>query len=419
VLIAASFWLGSSCGGGSRGQDSGREDPELQRRVEELMPRIAELARLPVRRVPAVRRASPETLEAYLLERLEAEYPGDTLENLQLAYRAFGLIPDTVEVRELLIDLLLEQAVGYYDPVRDIFYVRDEAPEAMLDIVLVHELVHALQDQEADLDSLAHSVSGNDARAAIQAAMEGHATAVMMAFQFAKVTGSTLSADQLPELGPEMADALADPSAFPRLAQAPAIVREPLLFAYLGGARYVQRLWRSIPEKPAPFGEWLPESTEQLIHTERILEQRDSPTLLGLSEPGNGWRLKYTSDLGELETRIYFQEHLGDREIAAGAAAGWDGDVYALLSKGDDLALVWYTVWDSETDAEQFAAAYREAFAARFGDGGAGDRLLSSDREARLDRITLSGVPIVRVIETRPGVTLERPPEVRIVTTSQ
>ncbi|NIW38170.1 MAG: hypothetical protein GWN32_17345, partial [Gemmatimonadetes bacterium] len=85
-------------------------------------------------------------------------------------------------------------------------------------------------------------------------AMEGHATVAMMAWQLFRLTGSSVSAEQLPEVGPEMAASLADAPQFPKLADAPAIVREPLLFAYLGGARLVQRLWRTHPDRPLPFG---------------------------------------------------------------------------------------------------------------------------------------------------------------------
>ena len=303
---------------------------------------------------------------------------------------------------------MLEQAVGFYDPARDVLFIREDAPPELLDAVVAHELVHALQDQEADLDSLLHAVSRNDARSAIQAAIEGQATVAMFAHQLG------MPSERLPELGPEMAAAITDAATFPRLASAPAVVREPLLFAYLGGARYVQRLWQLRPDKPAPLGEWLPESTEQLLHTEKLLERRDSPTPVSLAEPEGGWRVKYAGDLGELETRIYFEEHLGTAALAARAAAGWDGDAYAVLARGTDLALVWYTVWDGEPDAEEFVDAYRTAFLARFGGSGGRHQLTGEGRKARIERLTHEGVPVVRVVETGPGVELERPPGIFI-----
>lgn len=401
-----------ACSRDTEGQEAGRLDAELESRVEELLPKIEEYSGLPVQRVPAVRRADSETLEAYLLERLETEYPGDELEDLASAYKAFGLIPDTLDVRRLLVDLLLEQAIGYYDPVRDVLFIRDDATGPMLDAVIVHELVHALQDQQADLDSLTHSVSTNDARSAIQGAMEGHATVVMLAHQYAEMTGSSIAPDDIPELGPEMGAAMADPSTFPELAAAPAIVRDPMLFAYLGGARYVQRLWRAQPDRPAPFGEWLPESTEQLMHTQKLLAERDSPTPMRIADPSDGWHVTYAWDLGELEILVYFEEHLGDSGLAAEAAAGWDGDAYVLLTRDGALVLVWYTAWDSQADADEFVDAYRQTFAARFGGLPDGDLLAGGGREARVEQTMISGIPVVSIIETPAGVRLEDPPRV-------
>ncbi|UCC83708.1 MAG: hypothetical protein JSW46_01895 [Gemmatimonadota bacterium] len=412
ALVATALALAAACGRDSEGQEAVRSDAELERQVEALLPQIVEFAHLEALRTPEVRRSTGATLETYLLERLDAEFPGDSLDRVASAYKAFGLIPDTVDLRELLVDLLLEQAVGYYDPVRDVLFVRDEAPDEMLESVLVHELVHALQDQHVDIDSLLNAVSSNDARTAIQAAMEGHATVAMMAWQFSQMTGSSVSAEQLPEIGPEMAAALADPSQFPQLAAAPAIVREPMLFVYLGGARLVQRLWRTQEGRPLPLGEWLPESTEQLLHTERLLERRDSPTWLQLAEPRDGWRVEYADDLGQLEIQVYFRQHLGNTALADRAASGWDGDAYALLGRDGERALVWYTAWDSTVDADEFVDAYRTTFTARFGGEAAGTDLTAPQRRARVERLAVSGIPVVMVVETAPGVTLENPPDI-------
>jgi hypothetical protein len=406
--------LAAACGRDSEGQEAVRTDAELERKIDELLPEIEEFAHLKALETPTVRRSTGPNLEAYLLERLDAEFPGDSLDRVTAAYQAFGLLPDTVNLRGLLVDLLLEQAIGYYDPVRDILFVRDAAPDEMLEAVLVHELVHALQDQHVDLDSLLNAVSRNDPRTAIQAAVEGHATVAMMAWQFSQMTGASVSAEQLPEIGPEMAAALADPSQFPQLVAAPAIIREPMLFVYLGGARLVQRLWRTQEGRPLPFGDWLPESTEQLLHTERLLERRDSPTPMQLAEPGDGWRVEYADDLGQLEIQVYFREHLGSTALADRAAAGWDGDAYALLVRDGEQALVWYTAWDSSADADEFVDAYETAFTARFGGEAADGGLTAPRRRARVERLTISGIPVVRVVETEPAVTLENPPGVRL-----
>jgi hypothetical protein len=44
-------------------------------------------------------------------------------------------------------------------------------------------------------------------------------------------------------------------------------------------------------------------------------------------------------------------------EAARNAAAGWDGDSFALWENGDQEVLVWRSVWDTPQDARAFSRA--------------------------------------------------------------
>jgi hypothetical protein len=50
---------------------------------------------------------------------------------------------------------------------------------------------------------------------------------------------------------------------------------------------------------------------------------------------------------------------MGGSEANA-AAAGWDGGTYRAWSNGDDVAVLLSTVWDTDRDARDFAAAMDE-----------------------------------------------------------
>jgi hypothetical protein len=74
---------------------------------------------------------------------------------------------------------------------------------------------------------------------------------------------------------------------------------------------------------------------------------------------GAGWEAVDTTTLGEamIGDALAF---LGvDAATADEAAAGWGGD-RATVATGPDGAfgLVWHLAWDSQADADQFAAAY-------------------------------------------------------------
>lgn len=403
-----------ACAESQTARSEGRADPALERKMEEYLPTIEAITGLEALSPPVVRVADASVLEGYLLERLEEEHPGDEIENVARAYREFGLLPADVDLRRLLVDLLLEQALGYYDPARDILFIREEVPESGIEQVMVHELVHALQDQHLDLDSLLTARKGNDERTAAQAAMEGHATLAMLAYQLRKMTGRPVGMDQLPPLGPEAAAAAADAAGMQKLFSAPAIIRESLLFPYFGGAAFLQRLWRRMGNTLAPLGDRVPRSTEQVMHVDRLLGDADEPTGLGIEASGDGWRELYSDGLGEFELRIYFEEHLKDPRRAETAAAGWDGDVYALLERDGRHALVWYTLWDTQGDADEFEVAYRAAFEARFGIGPEED-LVTPERRARVERLELGGLAAVRVVEGPADVILEGLPGARVL----
>ena len=71
--------------------------------------------------------------------------------------------------------MLTEQVVGYYDPATKTLYVVNGADEQIVGITITHELVHALQDQYVNLDSLQKASTDNDRLAAAQAVIEGEA----------------------------------------------------------------------------------------------------------------------------------------------------------------------------------------------------------------------------------------------------
>ncbi|MGH7476491.1 MAG: hypothetical protein ACRELD_09395 [Longimicrobiales bacterium] len=384
LLALLLCWLPLAC----RAQEP--SDPEIAAVITELLPRIEEISGLEARDSIRFARRPAAELRRYIEDQITEQLPPEELRAVREVYTLLGLIPDTIDLRALLLDLYGEQVLGYYDPDdRRLYLVEGVGPETLRP-VLAHEIVHALQDQHTDLDSLVSRDRGNDRQLAAQAAMEGHATLVMMLHSLEETLGRELPPSELPDLTEQVAVGLeAQNEQFPVFGSAPRIIRETLLFPYTGGATFVQALWRRYPGT-APIDSLLPQSTEQVRDPDgRFFEARDPPTELRLDiEPGD-WEVAYQNDLGQLETAVLLEEHLG--AAAAEAAHGWDGDRYALLHHADARALVWYSVWDDADSADAFADAYR-AVARRFPNG--------STTVARLET---AGVPTVRVVHRPAG----------------
>ena len=384
------------------------EAPGLDGLVETLLPRVEVLSGLEARRPVQLARRDSESVRRYVEARLAEDLPPEELEGVQAAYVAFGLLPDTLELRRFLLELYTEQVVGYYDAATDSLFVVEGVPADELRPVVVHELVHALQDQYVDLDSLIAPDQGNDRHTAAQAALEGHATLVMFAWLAESQTGRPVDPASFPDVARDLAPLLeAQNSQFPVFQAAPRIIRETLLFPYVGGAAFVQALWRAGAGAgggafPAPLGELLPESTEQVLHPEsRFLADRDAPTELAFAPIASDWRRVYENTLGELEVSILLSEHLG-RGMET-FASGWDGDRYVVLeSPGGDHVLVWYSVWDNPAAADRFAYAYRRVLDARPG------------RHGAVTRTEVGGKPAVRVVDAPEAVPLASVPAVEV-----
>ena len=392
VLLASSIFA-SACRGQERaGSATQNVDPALVATVDSMVPKLEVLAGLTKLQPIALAQQSRADLRKYVEARLAEEMPPSEMEGVRQTYVQLGLIPDTLNLRELFLNLYEEQVAGYYDPVSNKFYVIAGTPVGLLRPVLAHELVHALQDQHDNLDSLMSRARGNDHQSAAQAAIEGQATVVMFAYLAQQGTGHPVEPAALPDIGAQLEPALdAQNSQFPVFKSAPRIIRETMIFPYVAGASFVQKLWLARHDLgyPAPFGSLLPQSTEQVMHpVERFLTNRDAPTDLRLSGIEG---VVYENTMGEFETAVLLSQFLGIAEDSA--AAGWDGDRYVLVKRADGKRMiVWQSVWDDAASADRFAKNYR-AIAAR-----------RSDRAIRVERNRVQDGEGVLVIDAEQGI---------------
>lgn len=338
-------------------------DTVLGARVAELMPALARMAHMELVRPIRVERRSRAELEGYLRFKLDQEIPPEEADELTRTYALLGLLDRDVELRDLLLSVYTEQVAGFYDPDSTALFVMDDMPVDMVETVLVHELVHAVQDQTADLDSLTSKTRGNDRQTAAQAAIEGHATLIMLEYMSEQLRGEPLDFSSLPDFSQAIRPALEGMRAqYPALASAPAIIQESLFFPYLEGASFVAALWQQDPDCPPPFGALLPQSSEQVMDPPKAFgPEPDPPSEVLLSLDG-GSQVLYQNTLGQMELGIVLETHLGSE--AKSLADGWDGDRYLLLQRSDgEDGLVWASVWDSAEARDRFVTGFEDALA--------------------------------------------------------
>jgi hypothetical protein len=407
--VAALCALLLACGGDAAPPDGGAGDGTvptdpagLRALADSLLPTLEQLSGLAATGPVRIEQRSVAQVRAYVEAQLAEELPPDALAGVQSTYALLGLIPDTLDLGSLLLDLYTEQIVGYYDPETKTLYAVEGVPAESLRPVVAHELVHALQDQHADLDSLISRERGNDRQLAAQAAIEGHAMLVMFALLASEAAGQPVDPAMLPEPAEQLRLAMESPGAdLPVFRRAPRALREMLLFPYVSGAVFVQAFWRTGLHdggRAPPLGAALPQSTEQVIWPfDRFLEARDAPTELRFGSDTE-WRVLYENTLGAFETRLFLEHHLGADTLHA---RGWDGDRFQLLGPADGSAraLVWTSIWDDDESAGAFVASVRRMLdSASFPSAGAITRARVDDR------------PLVRVVLATDDALLPRVP---------
>jgi hypothetical protein len=379
-------------------------------RIPQIKEGLAKLRQLDFRTEVPGEMQSTADFRTFLKTSIDEELPPQKAEAIAVAYTQVGLLEKQLDLRKTLEDAMVSQAGAYYDPkAKKFFMVMVPASDLIFDTITAHELTHALQDQHFDLRAYYDLKDkqvialGDDALNARRFIVEGEATLTMLAY----VIHSMTKRDALgPELMPmlekqlegfakmgieelkastkqqasgflDMGDEVRN--AIEAMDDVPLVLMLPLLESYGRGAlpvlaAYKRGGWAEVAKLYARP----PESTEQVLHPDtKLFPTRDLPRVVTLPKAPAGYQPVYSDTFGELGWRVYFllwnkaSNQAKNDASSDAAAAGWDGDRYAVFrGKGGDLLTFQVTTWDSEAEAQEFEAAYRLSLAKRFGGDG-------------------------------------------------
>jgi hypothetical protein len=305
-----------------------------------------------------------------IVDFVQAQIDDEELEHARVFYVAIGLLPEGLDVRALLLRVMGEQIVGFYDPERGTMVMREDVARDLRALrsagrsiegsesamVLVHEYVHALQDQDLALGDHYDDERSIDAENAFASLVEGDATLSMIGW-LALAQGGHLSSltGDLATLRTMVQGGDVGGGNGAEMAAAPPIVRAPLLSRYLDGMLFCATLhghgsFAAVDDAHRT----LPVSTEQILHPDRYFAH-EGPEAITLPElpamAAEGYAPHDEDTLGELELSVWMAiGSSGDRDRVA--AAGWGGDrLRVYRGPGTTTAAVWWTTWDDEAEA--------------------------------------------------------------------
>jgi hypothetical protein len=283
-------------------------------------------------------------------EYIETYYPEKFYARRSLAWQTIGVVPEGTSIRDELLEYGSTQVIGYYDTVTgELVFLGQEDPTPLERVTLAHELTHAIDDQRFGLEKV--DVLGAECREEeLQATLglvEGNATFFMLRW-----ARTFLTVDEQIELSAEAAAQQPPPSDIPPFIDA------MQQWPYTAGLRFITAIEGEggLEAVDAAFLD-MPVTSEQILHPERY--PNDVPTPVDVpdlaSQLGAGWEDLDVQPVGEIWLDVALRLRL-DGPDASQASDGWDGGIYRAWSDGDRVAIVLATAWDSERDAEEFAA---------------------------------------------------------------
>jgi hypothetical protein len=308
-------------------------------------------------------------LKQILRAKLADSFPASPEQTRQTLI-ALGLIDDTPKMMEHLIDFYASQVIAFYDPESRRFYVVRGASASLggIDLqgaeeklIFTHELTHALQDQNLDLDRRLKALKDNgDQALALQCLLEGEATLVMIRAALADLPSTDASLEE--EIAPLLSAGKLEAASAPK--DVPAYFTEQLFFPYIDGTAYVRRAvkaggWAEIDR----IWRNLPLSTSEILHPEArpFVPATDLlPARTDALAPA-GFRPLYCDTLGEWGLRYLLRRGLEAAE-ADPAASAWRGDRVAFFSSSQGgVAYVWRVRLESAEAAERLERALQKS----------------------------------------------------------
>lgn len=316
---------------------------------------------------------TPEQLRQRVIDDFLEDYTQEEAASESISLATFGLIERDFDLLDFYIELFSEQVAGFYDDeAKKMYVVQGEGFQGSERLTYAHEYVHALQDQHFDLkDGLNYNDEACEVNtercSAIQALVEGDASLLEISWLTTYATNQDLTDIQQ----------FYNNYQSPVYDSAPAYLKEDFIFPYLSGQAFVEHLYNrgGWPEVDRAY-EVLPASTEQILHPERYPDDTPIPvSLVDLSGVlGAGWQEIDKGLMGEWYTYLILAygripEARIDESRARAAAEGWGGDAYVVYydHQNDDSVMVMRTIWDSGSEAAEFASIFEEYAEGRFG----------------------------------------------------
>ncbi len=316
--------------------------------VARLQDDVAALRGLEFLQDVVVELAPDDEFEARLLADFEEDV--EELEDAEVFYRALGLLDAETDLATELRALLSVGVVGFYDPETNELVVRGASPTPYVQQTIVHELVHALDDQHFELDRDQYQDDPGEISTGFTSLVEGNARRIEDRW----IGDQPEEFRDRAETEEQAYGAGIDVSRFPEM-----LIFE-IVAPYEFGPIFVRQLLQQGGERAvdAAFAD-PPTTSEQVLDPTRYLDRE--PAVAVPVPPADG------EIVDEGAVGALFLVGLlttGDTTVnptdAFRAVDGWGGDQAVTWEDGDLDCVRWDVVGDTDQDTDEIEQALTE-----------------------------------------------------------
>lgn len=321
---------------------------------------------------------TPDELRKLSKEMIDRELPPETREKMAALDARLGFYPSGTDIAEIVSEFMAVGAAGFYDPDSRTLQIQRGFSLSGARPIILHELIHALEDQHFDLKALQEGTGlDTDRGLGLSGVVEGSATLFMTVYIQKNIAAAMAMMKDVMKQQKEQEE---------MMARLPVVLTAQVgLFPYLSGQQFVMQITGGDPAKVSALYSDLPVSSEQILHPGKYGDGGDYPHRVSIGDLSGampeGWKREHEDTLGELSVAVLLNEFEGGTNeeklgrIQGGmfnpglrfqggvktASEGWDGDrVYGWFGPGGGVGYVWASCWDSAQDAREFAKAWED-----------------------------------------------------------
>ena len=279
---------------------------------------------------------------------LDEDTEREDYEEYAAQLRALGVASGELDLYEAFNTVVDSGTLAFYDPTDERIRVRGTEVTVGLEVTLVHELTHALQDQHFDLDRLNDPDLDSSAATAFRALGEGDALRVENAYIEDELTEEERTAyDE--EYAGELADSEAATTDVPPFIEA--------LFGapYALGQPFVTMLVNDDGTEGIDDAFEDPPDTEEHVFDPASYLAGEDADDLDLDLPDDVEVLE-EGPFGATSWYLFLAERI-DPRMAFEATLGWNGDAFAAYEQDDVVCVQAAFVGDTPADEQEMAAA--------------------------------------------------------------